>query len=310
MPKISIIVPVYNVEKYIKRCIDSIIVQTYSDWELLLIDDGSPDRSGDICDEYARNDNRIKVFHTVNEGVSSARNLGLDNARGEYVTFIDSDDWIEGKCFEVCVFLMERDMLDILQFSFKRVDDNGNILHRKVNGTNVLSFEEYVKSQQYNVCVWGTFIRYSIIEKKHVRFDRKLKLAEDQVFIFAVMSCSDKLQSIPIAFYNYYFNVGSATNNTQIEDIMNSSEAMLKLKRKLPILTEHCDKMIVSFTMASLLKKDVDILKLSKMYKCADVRKVESKIFYEKIYVVLSKINVYAAVLIFRVAALVTGKVR
>ena len=91
-PKISIIVPVYKVEQYLPRCIDSILAQTFTDFELLLIDDGSPDRSGEICDEYALKDSRIRVFHKENGGVSSARNMGLDNAKGEWIAFVDSDD--------------------------------------------------------------------------------------------------------------------------------------------------------------------------------------------------------------------------
>ena len=93
-PKISVIVPVYNVEKYLSRCIDSILAQTFTDFELLLIDDGSKDKSGEICDEYANKDNHVKVFHKENGGVSSARNLGLDNAQGEWITFVDSDDFV------------------------------------------------------------------------------------------------------------------------------------------------------------------------------------------------------------------------
>lgn len=94
MPLISIIVPVYNSEKTLNRCIDSILSQTFHDWELLLIDDGSTDCSGEICDEYAIKDKRVKVFHKGNGGVSSARNVGLNNAKGEWITFIDSDDEI------------------------------------------------------------------------------------------------------------------------------------------------------------------------------------------------------------------------
>lgn len=93
-PKISIIVPVFNVENYLHRCIDSILVQTFKDFEVLLIDDGSTDKSGKICDEYAFNDNRVKVFHKRNGGVSSARNVGLNNAVGKWVTFCDSDDYV------------------------------------------------------------------------------------------------------------------------------------------------------------------------------------------------------------------------
>ena len=94
-PLISIIVPIYNVEKYLSRCINSVLSQTFPDFELLLIDDGSTDKSGYICDGYAQKDSRIKVFHIENGGVSAARNYGLDNARGEWITFVDADDWID-----------------------------------------------------------------------------------------------------------------------------------------------------------------------------------------------------------------------
>ncbi len=96
---ISVIVPVYKVEPYLTRCLDSIVSQTYKDLEILLIDDGSPDRCGEICDAYAEKDPRIKVFHTENRGLAAARNLGIDNSHGEYLIFIDSDDWTEEKCW-------------------------------------------------------------------------------------------------------------------------------------------------------------------------------------------------------------------
>ena len=94
-PEISVIVPIYGVEQYLPQCIDSILMQTFYDFELLLIDDGSPDRSGDICDDYARTDQRIRVFHQKNAGLSCARNVGLINSCGRYVTFIDSDDYVK-----------------------------------------------------------------------------------------------------------------------------------------------------------------------------------------------------------------------
>ena len=99
-PKISVIVPVYKAEKYLHRCVDSILAQSYTDFELLLIDDGSPDNSGAICDEYAIKDSRVRVFHKQNGGASSARNKGLDHANGEWVSFVDSDDWIEPQMVE------------------------------------------------------------------------------------------------------------------------------------------------------------------------------------------------------------------
>lgn len=98
-PKISVIVPVYKVEKYLRACIDSILAQTFTDFELILIDDGSPDNCGAICDEYAEKDARIRVFHKENGGVSSARNLGIERSRGEWIAFVDSDDWVESDKF-------------------------------------------------------------------------------------------------------------------------------------------------------------------------------------------------------------------
>lgn len=100
MHTFSIIVPVYKVEKYLERCVESIINQTFEDFELILIDDGSPDRCGAICDEYAAEDERIKVIHQKNQGVSVARNAGLDVATGDYICFVDSDDWIELDCLK------------------------------------------------------------------------------------------------------------------------------------------------------------------------------------------------------------------
>lgn len=100
MPKISIIVPVYKAEKYLNRCVDSILAQTFTDFELLLIDDGSPDKSGEICDEYARKDSRVRVIHKENGGVSSARQRGLDESIGEYTIHADPDDWVEPTMLE------------------------------------------------------------------------------------------------------------------------------------------------------------------------------------------------------------------
>ena len=115
---LSIIVPVYNVELYIAECIDSILAQTFKDWELILVDDGSKDNSGKICDEYAQKDSRIKVIHKKNEGLSSSRNTGLDNISGKFVTFVDSDDVILGEdtLQKLIDIFVDDQELDILQY--------------------------------------------------------------------------------------------------------------------------------------------------------------------------------------------------
>ena len=126
-PKISVIVPVYNVEQYLRRCIDSILAQTFTDFELLLIDDGSKDSSGEICEEYAGKDARIRVFHRQNGGVSTARNLGIDKAKGEWITFSDSVDELLPDAFEaVCGYMHEG--IDMIKTGYQILNEHNQIM--------------------------------------------------------------------------------------------------------------------------------------------------------------------------------------
>ena len=113
-PLISVIVPVYNVEQYIHQCVDSILSQTYKNLEIILVDDGSPDNCPAICDEYARNDDRVKIIHQENGGISAARNSALDLCTGEYIAFVDSDDWIESNAYEEMMSEMQKKDLDVV----------------------------------------------------------------------------------------------------------------------------------------------------------------------------------------------------
>lgn len=127
---ISVIVPVYNVEKYLSKCIDSILAQTYKNLEIILVDDGSPDNCPKICDEYAKKDNRIKVIHKENGGLSAARNVALDIAKGEYIGFVDSDDFIAEDMYEVLYNLAEKYNAEISSVSFYKVIENNIITIR------------------------------------------------------------------------------------------------------------------------------------------------------------------------------------
>lgn len=129
MPEISVIVPVYNVEKYLRQCIESIKMQTFENWELILVDDGSLDNSGSICDEYAQSDNRIKVVHKENGGVSTARNFGLAIAAGKYISFIDSDDYIVPKFFEIMLEKLLTYKADIVRCGFYEFNDSNVVFN-------------------------------------------------------------------------------------------------------------------------------------------------------------------------------------
>lgn len=173
-PFFSVIVPVYNVSQYLKRCIDSILSQSYGDFELLLVDDGSTDDSGKICDEYARKDNRINVFHKKNGGVSSARNKGIDEARGNYVVFVDSDDYI----------LQDR-LLQIMKLS-----DNNPDMIVEYYATPADHKYKYklIDKQDFDIIrnvgvIWTSAFRNKILKEANVCFDEKIWHGEDSLFI-------------------------------------------------------------------------------------------------------------------------------
>lgn len=156
MKKLSVIVPIYNVEKFLRRCIDSIINQSYSNLEIILVDDGSTDKSGRICDEYSKIDLRIKVVHLDNGGVSRARNIGISLSTGEYLSFVDSDDYISSEMYEKMIYILENENLEIVSCGAYIVKNN-KILGRQGSGKlKIYSKEEILPLvlQDYNNTVW------------------------------------------------------------------------------------------------------------------------------------------------------------
>ena len=244
MLKISIIVPVYKIEKYVRECIDSILVQTYQDWELLLIDDGSPDNSGVICDEYAQKDSRIRVYHKENGGVSSARNLGLEKMTGEWVMFVDADDTIKPNTLDLCINKCIDNNLDIIQFSFSR-GLNDSFCHS--DQTEPLTSEEYIRADKLLMSVWGSLIRSSIIIENNIYFDKTLKLAEDQIMIMDCIRNAQRLQRIPNQLYYYRDNSTGASQNPKYEDILLSSEKLIVYSVKYPVCISRCIAMVYVF---------------------------------------------------------------
>jgi len=199
--KISVIVPVYNTEQYLSRCIDSILSQSFTDFELLLINDGSKDSSGTICDEYAEKDSRIRVFHKENGGASSARNVGLDNAVGEWVTFVDSDDWIEGDYFQVPfnsgvdLFYQNR--------MFSDGQQDGFLPEQKVEKSDFLAF--LANNARSNVFLMSVcfFYKRCIIESHRIRFEVGIRFGEDRLFIMDYFRYCRSIQVINNSYYVY-----------------------------------------------------------------------------------------------------------
>lgn len=179
---VSIIVPVYNAEKFLELCITSIINQSYNDIELILIDDGSTDNSGKICDEYALKDERITVFHCRNNGVSAARNIGLDNAKGKYIIFIDSDDYVEKNYIEELVKAIESDKNELAICGIKEIENKKVKIRKKRAKLTGNFYEDYFSLIDFLCVPFAKIFLSEIIEKNKIRFNEKLSYAEDEIF--------------------------------------------------------------------------------------------------------------------------------
>lgn len=179
---ISIIVPVYNVEKYISKCIDSVIAQTYKDYELILVDDGSTDNSGKICDEYALKDSRIKVIHKKNEGVTATRDRGVKEAKGEFLFFIDGDDHITENALELFTNKQKENDADLVKGSFCKISEENIILNKYIVPDSVKTVNEWFKYITDNTVwsIWNTLIRKNLY-CKYVNVPNEISLGEDLI---------------------------------------------------------------------------------------------------------------------------------
>lgn len=211
--KVSVIVPVYNVERYLKECITSIVNQTYNNLEIILVDDGAKDRSGDICDQFAAMDSRVKVIHQINGGVSTARNTGIENATGNFISFIDSDDFLEVSLYDdvMNIFFNNTDV-DIIAFSAQRVK-GGKIISHKCSGE--ITFETGRSALMKNLsadgaCVWNKVYRRKVVEK--IRFPEG-RVFEDSAVEYRLYINANKVARLDKILYNYRYNDNSITQS-------------------------------------------------------------------------------------------------
>ena len=197
---VSIIIPVYNAEKYLAACIEGVLAQTMKNFELLLIDDGSKDNSGKICDQYAENDERITVFHQANGGVSSARNFGIEKSSGKYITFIDSDDLVEPNYLEVLISASENDKYDFVHAIFSDSEQIEAIAadydYSEQNHPN------YSPLIQFGA-VYPNLFKKDIMVKNNLRFKKEITYAEDTIFVYEYLSCCERIRVITDVIYHY-----------------------------------------------------------------------------------------------------------
>ena len=236
MVEISIVVPVYNVEKYLGNCIESILNQTFKNFELILVDDGSTDNSGKICDIYEKKDSRIKVIHKNNGGLSSARNAGLDIARGKYIGFVDSDDSIHPEMYEVLYNLIEKYKSDISCCNYKYTYDISNQNHEELNlnevieMSNIESIEKlYDKDLGVKLVVaWNKLYHKRLFDKIRYKVGR---LHEDEFMAHRILYNSKKITYVDNELYYYLQREGSIMSQ-------------ISYKRKVDALLSKSDRMM------------------------------------------------------------------
>lgn len=220
MMKLSIIVPVYNAEKYLHRCVDSLLAQDLNpeEYEIILVDDGSTDDSPKICDEYSEKYSQIKTIHKANGGVSSARNVALDVTKGEYICFVDSDDWIKKASFVSIISICERENLDICFYKMDVEDNRGNFEtqynHRFRYGDVVCGKDVILGGFPIgSACV--AFLSNKLVNSVKLRFDTSLNFSEDVYYITQSLLLAARVSFVEMSPYVYAYNASSATNSPE-----------------------------------------------------------------------------------------------
>ena len=244
MNVISIIIPVYNVEPYLPQCIESLLSQAYKDFELILVDDGSKDNSLNICEDYAKKDQRVVVAHQENSGVSTARNNGLKLAKGEWITFIDSDDWVD-KSFLEDFQLEKYHEADLVCQGLKFIDHNtGNVKReRRFGDTMIEAPDPDGELARQDVLSFGVTVckcfKRSVIEKYQISFDELVSYHEDHIFTLSYISHSKRIATIDACGYNYRCGHNPASLSKRRHPYSNQVQACDLMMKSLKEITSQ-----------------------------------------------------------------------
>lgn len=241
MELVSVIVPVYNSEHFLERCLDSILNQTYKNIEVLLINDGSTDSSGEICETFKNKDRRVRVIHQKNAGVSSSRNIGIDMSEGKYIQFVDSDDYIEPKMIEILTREIEKKVeLAICGYKIENIDDNGNSTFTESKNYNeyrinkdifLKSFGLYFQDYYINY-IWNKLYIASLIKNYNLYFDTQIDWGEDLIFNLEYLDICSKITITGNKLYNYVkYNEDSITSKFNKNLYCNQQSMYTKVRK-------------------------------------------------------------------------------
>lgn len=211
MPYFSIIIPVYNVKQYLEKCLESVLCQSFGDFECILIDDGSKDGSSEVCDKLAFQDPRIRVVHKENEGVAVARNTGIGMATGEFLMFLDSDDTLSEGLLENCAQKLQQTGSAILVFGYQRVATDGKILMSSVPSVKDTKMSMLDANYDLAFLLWNKVYEKRLFEEINLEKFRGITFSEDSILAIDLLSKTEKICFLPIVGYNYLCRENSAT---------------------------------------------------------------------------------------------------
>lgn len=279
--KVSIVIPVYNAEKYLNRCLDSIVNQTYTNLEIILINDGSKDNSLKICNKYKENDYRFKIITKENGGVSSARNLGIKESTGDVLTFIDSDDWIESDYIEKSIKFFCKYNCDLLKTNYSVIEKNEEYIRYKYNDNfckiSTKRMKEILCTEGMFNCVWATFYKTSILKNEKIEFDKKIIFGEDLMFQINNYKYFKNIYWINNPGY-FYFNIGvGASRNKDMKHLIKVSSDIFKVYKYLYSLCQN--KKILCDTMFRLINNNLKCIINQNPIKYKEFKNITSLIF-------------------------------
>ena len=287
-PNLSIIVPIYNSSSYLRGCIDSILSQSYTNFELLLIDDGSTDESGVICDKYVEKDARVRVFHKVNGGVSSARNIGLENATGEYVYFPDSDDFVIKFALELLIDGINKECSFAVGGYEVYDEEEACIYSVRDIGEGIMSRDKMLMQffapspYRYQGYLWNKLFKRSIIELHNIRFEPSIRFNEDRLFCaryVCALAKTDKVHYNWKPIYKYVQRSTSAMVSLEQRfnpDFITDLEAFVKIGETLHAV--HCEKYILDAYSTSMLQSYARFISMMREFKVNDLKLVTKSI--------------------------------
>ena len=272
---IIVIVPIYNSERYIERCVNSIINQTYSYWKMILIDDGSKDKSLDIIKKYEKTDKRIKVIHQENQGAGAARNTGIDyiykkDYKNKYLVFVDSDDYIENNYFELLSLHNE----DVVFIDVLQRDTNGNVLKKELMSKySNQKRDSFIRKQMTGYIPWGGVrkaVKTNLIFDNNIRFS-KCKIGEEAIYSFWILEKASNIGFINVPVYNYELHQDSLSSS-KCDDPWGETYDNLKIELKKNKLYDKYSKTLNSFNITSTL------VSIDKISKHCEKKEINSKL--------------------------------